>query len=197
LYSQVKAKLGDSPVVGYIGSLRELEGVDYTADAVAILRNQGVDAKLFVLSSESGQSELLAHCERIGIGDHAHVTGPVPHDQVAPFYELIDVFVVSRPDARVTRLVTPLKPFEAMRSGRALVMSDLPALAEIIVDGKTGRLYAKGDTEALADIVGDLLTNDENRRQLGSAAREWIEENRTWSRVVEPIQNLYHSLVNT
>ena len=195
LFSQVKAKLGDSPVVGYIGSLRELEGVDLTADAVVLLREQGMDAKLFVLSSEAGQSELLAHCERIGIGEHAHIEGPVPHDQVAQFYDLIDVFVVSRPDTRVTRLVTPLKPFEAMRSGRALVMSDLPALAEIIEDGKTGRLYPAGDVEALSTAIRELLEGESLRANLGTAAAEWVATERTWKSVVAKIPPLYKKLV--
>jgi glycosyltransferase involved in cell wall biosynthesis len=195
LFSQVKAKLGESPVVGYIGSLRELEGVDLTADGVAQLRKQGMDAKLFVLSSEAGQSELLAHCEGIGIGEHAHIEGPVPHDQVAQFYDLIDVFVVSRPDTRVTRLVTPLKPFEAMRSGRALVMSDLPALAEIVEDGKTGRLYAAGDAESLTATIRELLEDEPQRRALGAAAAEWVASERTWSKVVEGTTEVYQRLL--
>jgi glycogen(starch) synthase len=195
LFSHVKAKLGESPVVGYIGSLRELEGVDFTANAVALLRHQGIDAKLFVLSSESGQSELLAHCERIGIGEHAHIGGPVPHEQVAQFYNLIDVFVVSRPDTRVTRLVTPLKPFEAMRSGRAIVMSDLPALAEIIEDGKTGRLYPAGDVESLSATIRELLEDDEQRTTLGTAASEWVASERTWQRVIKPGQEAYVRLM--
>jgi glycosyltransferase involved in cell wall biosynthesis len=195
LYSQVKEKLGSSPVVGYIGSLRELEGVDLTADAVAILRNQGVDTKLFVLSSESGQSELIAHCERLGIGEHAHVVGPVPHDQVAPFYDLIDVFVVSRPDKLVTRLVTPLKPFEAMQAGCPLVMSDLPALAEIVVDGKTGRLYPPGDVDSLTTTIRELLEDESMRVELGTAAAAWVSAERTWSKVVEGTIEVYQRLL--
>ncbi len=195
LFSEVKTKLGENPVVGYIGSLRELEGVDLTADAVALLREQGIDAKLFVLSSEAGQSELLAHCGRLGIREHVHIEGPVPHEQVAPFYELIDVFVVSRPDARVTRLVTPLKPFEAMRSGRALVMSDLPALAEIVEDGKTGRLYPAGDAKSLADRIRELLEDESQRSAMGAAAAEWVASERTWPKVIEGTTEVYQRLL--
>jgi glycosyltransferase involved in cell wall biosynthesis len=195
LLVEVQGKIGDSQVVGYIGSLRELEGVDSTADAVSILRKRGVNAKLFALSSESGQSELIAHCEKLGIGDDAIITGPVPHNQVAPFYELIDVFVVSRPDKRVTRLVTPLKPFEAMQAGRALVMSNLPALAEIVEDGKTGRLYPPDNIEKLADIIERLLNDKGKIDALGSAASQWIVENRTWSKVVRGTTEVYQRLV--
>ena len=195
LLGQMKEKLGDKPVVGYIGSLRELEGVDTTAESVALLRKEGIDAKLFVLSSESGQSELLAHCEKLGIGEHAHVVGPVPHEKVAPFYDLIDVFVVSRPNTRVTRLVTPLKPFEAMQAGCALIMSDLPALAEIVADGETGRLYPPEDVESLANTIRELLEDESLRTNLGTAAAEWITTERTWTTVVSKIPHLYNRLV--
>jgi glycosyltransferase involved in cell wall biosynthesis len=182
-------------VVGYIGSLRELEGVDLTAKAVSILKKQGVDVNFFALSSESGQDELRDYCESLCIAEQSHIVGPVPHDQVAPFYELIDVFVVSRPDTRVTRLVTPLKPFEAMRSGRAVVMSNLPALDEIIEDGKTGRLYPAGDAQALSEIINDLLQDEIKRASLGSNAEKWIIKNRTWKSVTAKIPSIYEDLL--
>ena len=170
LFNEMKDQLEDKLVVGYIGSLRELEGVDLTAKAVSILKEKGFDVNLFVLSSQSGQNELRAYCNELGIAEDSHIVGPVPHDQVAPFYDLIDVFVVSRPDSRVTRLVTPLKPFEAMRSGTAVVMADLPALAEIVEDGKTGCLYPAGDSQKLADKIHELMTDKSIREELGRKA---------------------------
>ena len=157
LLHEMKNKLDQKLVVGYIGSLRELEGVDLTAEAVSILNKRGVDVNFFVLSSQSGQDELRAYCDNLGIAENTDIVGPVPHDQVAPFYDLIDVFVVSRPDTRVTRLVTPLKPFKAMRSGTAVVMADLPALAEIVEHGKTGLLYSSEDVQDLANTIQELL----------------------------------------
>ena len=191
LLPQARSALGESAVVGYIGSLRDIEGVDQTAEAVATLIAKGIDVKLFVLSSEAGQGELQAHCDRLGIGEHTLIMGPVPHEQVTPFYDLIDVFVVSRPDTRVTRLVTPLKPFEAMQRGRALVMSDLPALAEIVEDGVTGLLYPADDIESLSNTIHSLVVNDEHRSKLGAAAKAWVEENRTWSAVILNASDAY------
>jgi glycosyltransferase involved in cell wall biosynthesis len=185
LLSQAHSELGESTVVGYIGSLREIEGVDATAEAVALLASKGVEVKLFVLSSPAGQEELRAHCKALGIEDRSVVMGPVPHEQVAPFYDLIDVFVVSRPDSRVTRLVTPLKPFEAMQRGRALVMSDLPALAEIVEHGVTGMLCPAGDVESLADTIQSLIDDEPRRSELGSNAKAWVEANRTWGSVIQ------------
>ena len=82
-------------VIGYIGSLREMEGVDLTAEATAKLSSKGHDVRFFVLSSNSGQSELKDYCDKLGLGDKAVITGPVPHDSVAQFYDLIDIFVVA------------------------------------------------------------------------------------------------------
>lgn len=196
LLSQMKDTLQDRLVVGYIGSLRELEGVDFTAEAVSILNTQGADVDFFVLSSESGQEELREYCRVLGIAKQSHIVGPVPHDQVAPFYDLIDVFVVSRPDTRVTRLVTPLKPFEAMRSGRAVVMSDLPALSEIIENGKTGCLSPAGDSQALSKIINDLLQDKSKRIQLGIEAKSWVSENRTWHHTTAQIPKIYRGIIN-
>lgn len=196
LLSQMKDTLQDRLVVGYIGSLRELEGVDFTAEAVSILNTQGADVDFFVLSSESGQEELREYCRVLGIAKQSHIVGPVPHDQVAPFYDLIDVFVVSRPDTRVTRLVTPLKPFEAMRSGRAVVMSDLPALSEIIENGKTGYLSPAGDSQALSKIINDLLQDKSKRIQLGIEAKSWVSENRTWHHTTAQIPKIYRGIIN-
>ncbi len=194
LFIEMKEKLDDKPVIGYIGSLRELEGVDLTAKAVSILKEQGEGVKFFVLSSESGQEELRDYCQSLGIAEQSYIVGPVPHEQVAQFYDLIDVFVVSRPDNRVTRLVTPLKPFEAMRSGRAVVMADLPALTEIVEDGKTGCLYPAGDALALAETINDLIKDEPKRGKLGQNAQSWVIANRTWGSVVAEIILVYEGL---
>ena len=188
LLHEMKNKLDEKLVVGYIGSLRELEGVDLTAEAVSILNKKGIDVNFFVLSSQSGQDELRAYCEDLGIAENTDIVGPVPHEQVAPFYDLIDVFVVSRPYTRVTQLVTPLKPFEAMHSGTAVVMANLPALAEIVKDGKTGQLYPAGNVIALANTIQELLQKPEKREEIGQSARDWILKNRTWNQVVKEIK---------
>lgn len=195
LYHEMKEKLSGKPVVGYIGSLRELEGVDLTAEAVSILKSKGIEVNFFVLTSESGQEDLRKYCLNLGISDKSFIVGPVPHNQVAPFYDLIDVFVVSRPDLRVTRLVTPLKPFEAMRGECAVVVSGLPALSEIVKDEITGRLFNAGDAQDLANRIEELYHDEEQRILLAQSAKSWVEENRTWATVIDGIPPLYEELI--
>jgi glycosyltransferase involved in cell wall biosynthesis len=180
-----------SCTVGYIGSLREMEGVDLTAQAVAQLVNKGVDVQLFVLTGVSGQDELRQLCAKLGIETHSTIVGPVPHQEVAAFYSLIDVFVVSRPDSRVTQLVTPLKPFEAMAMGRTVIASRLAALEEIIQHGKTGLLYTPDHLGELADMIEQCVVQPEMRERLGNAAQQWVLENRTWDVVVQETREVY------
>ena len=119
------------------------------------------------------------------MGDSAVITGPVPHQFVAQFYELIDIFVVSRPNAAVTRLVTPLKPFEAMAMKRAVVTSNLDALQEIVTDSETGLLFQAGNLSSLVETIKRLVTDEKLISSLGDNAYDWIIRNRTWELVVK------------
>lgn len=183
-------------VVGYIGSLRDLEGVDLTADAVGLLHSKGCDVRLLVLSGKANQEILRERCENLGLGDTALVTGPVPHERVPHYYDLIDIFVVSRPDERVTRLVTPLKPFEAMMLGRAIIVSDLPALAEIVEDGERGILFKAGDVSDLAEKIRQLMDDQMERVRLGTSAKAWVESERIWPEVVKGSLQAYDAMLN-
>jgi glycosyltransferase involved in cell wall biosynthesis len=185
-------KLSNSTkVIGYIGSLREMEGVDLTAKAVAKLVEKGHDVRLFVLTGENGQEELRALSKKLGITDKSTIMGPVPHQEVAVFYELIDVFIVSRPETRVTKLVTPLKPFEAMAMGKAVIASKLPALEEIIQHGETGLLYAPDNLDSLVESIEKCIHDEDLTKSLGDSAKDWIKQNRTWDIVVKNSLNAY------
>jgi glycosyltransferase involved in cell wall biosynthesis len=181
---QLSSKRG-STVVGYIGSLREMEGVDFTAKAVGSLVRKGKDVKFFCLGGEAGQEGLRQVCVDEGLAENSLVVGPVPHIEVPAFYDLIDIFVVSRPDFEVTRKVTPLKPFEAMGRGRAVIVSNLEALTEIVQDGVTGVVVDSNDVEGLSLAISELTDKSELRSKLGNEARLWIRNNRLWKDVIQ------------
>jgi glycosyltransferase involved in cell wall biosynthesis len=120
--------------------------------------------------------------------------GRVPHDRILGYYALIDVFVVPRTADRVSRLVTPLKPFEAMALERAVVVSDLPALREIVMPGETGMTFTAGDADDLARVLSDLLGDPALRARLGRQAREWVKTERTWAQNGRRYRELYERL---
>ena len=184
----------DELVVGYIGSLRKMEGVDFTAQAVAKLVERGHNVQFFVLTGESGQAELKSYCGKLGIQDRSVILGPVPHEEVKPFFDLIDIFVVSRPDSVVTRLVTPLKPFEAMAMGKTVVASNLDALREIISHNETGLLFEAENLENLTDTIESCIVNEELRNLLSKQALEFVNTERSWDKVTEEYKKMYSVL---
>ena len=192
---QLSSKNGNI-VIGYIGSLREMEGVDLAAKAVGELVRSGKDVKFFCLSGLAGQDELLQLCRDENISENSLIAGPVPHNEVPPFYDLIDIFVVSRPDSEVTRKVTPLKPFEAMGRGRAVIVSDLEALTEIIQDKITGLIVAPNNIQNLSSAINQLAEDSELRDELGNNARNWILQNRLWKDIIQETRKSYQIAID-
>jgi glycosyltransferase involved in cell wall biosynthesis len=194
----IAASLGigrGEPVVGYISSLNAYEGIEYLLEAASRLRSQ--DQKLRVLIVGEGDQEraIRETGRRLGLDDGTLIMpGRVPHDLILGYYALIDVFVVPRTANRVSRLVTPLKPFEAMALERALVVSDLPALREIVMPGETGMTFKAGDADDLARVLSDLLGDPALRARLGRQAREWIKTERTWAQNGRRYRELYERL---
>jgi glycosyltransferase involved in cell wall biosynthesis len=179
--------------LGYIGSLRALEGVAYLVQAAALLVRQGHDVSLLVVGGGNNLDQLQKLAGELGLADRAVFTGAVPHEEVGFYYHLIDVFVVSRPPLRVTELVTPLKPLEAMAMGKALVVSDLPALRELAGSEETARFFKAGDAADLAQQCRLLLENRDLRQRMAHAARQWVEQHRNWSAVVRRLYPAYES----
>jgi glycosyltransferase involved in cell wall biosynthesis len=183
------------PVVGYISSFTRYEGMHYLLEAAARLRAAG--RKLHVLLVGDGVEEeaLVAIGRRLGLDDGTLIMpGRVPHDDVMRYYSIIDVFVVPRTNDRVSQLVTPLKPYEAMALERALVVSDVPALREMVIPDETGLIFRPEDDADLADVLGRLLDDPELRARLGRRAREWVAASRTWDQNGRLYRELYERL---
>jgi glycosyltransferase involved in cell wall biosynthesis len=107
------------------------------------------------------------------------------------YYSLIDIVVFPRVDSRVNRLVTPLKPLEAQAMGKALIISDLPALKETVSPEQSHFTFRPGDIEGLADLCIRLLRDDHLRHELGRANRKYVVENRDWTLIVKKYNELY------
>ena len=110
---------------------------------------------------------------------------------------MLDVFVIPRTRSRVTELVTPMKPYEAMAMEKAVVVSDVAALTEVVTDGETGRVFAADDVESLTQTCAELIENPSLRMQLGKKGSEWVRSARTWTQVVEGYRGIYEIAVES
>ncbi|WP_162606164.1 glycosyltransferase family 4 protein [Jiangella asiatica] len=174
--------LEDAFVFGYVSNLdHQREGHEHLIRAVSHLRTSGVRAVALIVGDGTRRAELEELAAREKVADSVRFTGRVPHDRVLDYYRLLDVFVVPRVSERAARLVTPLKPYEAMAAGIPVVVSELPPLLEIAGDGERGRSFPPGDARALADLLHELHSSPDMRRELAKRARDWVVAERQWS----------------
>jgi glycosyltransferase involved in cell wall biosynthesis len=187
-----KYGVAGKPVFGYVSNLdHPREGQELLIEAAAILKAQHRDVACLIVGDGGRRAELEAKARSAGVRDTVIFTGRIPHEQVADLYALIDVFVVPRRDERAARLVTPLKPYEAMALGKAVVVSDLPPLVELAKPGERGLAYEPENAAALAATVARLFDDAALRERLAETGRNWVRSERSWASNGERYREAY------
>lgn len=173
--------LGDAVVIGFIGSFYAYEGLDLLLEALPRLLSRQPDARVLLVGGGPQDAALKAQAQALGLADKVVFTGRVPHSEVHRYYDLVDVLAYPRHSMRLTELVTPLKPLEAMAQGRVLVASDVGGHKELIRHGETGQLFQAGSAESLATTLSDLLDQRSSWTALRAAGRRFVESERNWA----------------
>jgi PEP-CTERM/exosortase A-associated glycosyltransferase len=183
--------LKDKSVLGFIGSFYAYEGLALLLQALTIILKARPETRLLLVGGGPEEARLKELAIKLGLQDKVIFTGRVPHDSVPMYYGLIDVLVYPRTSMRLTELVTPLKPLEAMARGRMIVASSVGGHRELIDDRKTGYLFKAGDPESLAKTVLDVFKNKQDWPLVTQAARRYIEQERNWVVSVERYRQVY------
>ena len=190
--------LGDGPVIGFIGSFYDYEGIDDLIAAMPALAARQPDARLLLVGGGPCEAALKAQAEASPAAQAIRFVGPVPHTQVERYYALADIMAYPRKRSRLTDLVTPLKPLEAIgagQAGRLSVASDVGGHRELITDGLTGRLFAPDDPAACADALARLLQERGSWDAYRRAGRAHVEARHDWARNAERYQDVYQTLL--
>lgn len=193
---QARWGLQGRTVVGFIGSFYAYEGLDLLVSALPLLLKSRPDIFLLLVGGGPQETALKAQVQALGLGDHVAFTGRVPHAEVSRYYDLIDVLAYPRHSMRLTELVTPLKPLEAMAQGHLFVASDVGGHKELIRHGETGWLFKADDVHALSDTILDMLQNRARWPELRANGRQFVESVRNWRNSVANYEAPYKALLS-
>lgn len=187
--------LSGKSVLGFIGSFYDYEGLDDLVAAMPLLQNMCPEAHLLLVGGGPMEEALKQQVESSTAASAITFTGRVPHEDVERYYGLMDVMVYPRKSMRLTELVTPLKPLEAMAQGRIVAASDVGGHRELIEDGVTGTLFPAGSPEKIAEKLANLLQNRAQWPQTIEAARKFVEADRNWSSNILRYNPVYQRLI--
>lgn len=176
--------LNGTTVLGFIGSFYAYEGLDLLIDSLPLIAKRHPKTRLLLVGGGPQEDTLRRRVAERGLQDRVVFAGRVPNAQVPKYYDLIDLLVYARHSMRLTDLVTPLKPLEAMAQGRVFIASDVGGHLELVRDGVTGFLFRAGDMQSLADKAHRILVSGDLRESVRTAARRHVETERTWARSV-------------
>ena len=193
---RTKLGLDGCTVLGFAGSFYGYEGLSLLVEAFASMSPSRPMLRLLLVGGGPQDEALRAQAAALGPASKVIFTGRVPHSEVQRYYELIDVLAYPRLPIRLTELVTPLKPLEAMAQGRVFVASDVGGHRELIRHGETGFLCPAGDAKALAAALTDVLAREAEWPRIRQQARRFVEQERTWSNSVARYAEVYRQALS-
>lgn len=186
--------LSDRFVVGFVGSMRKLEGLSTLLEACSICERNGVALSAVLVGDGPDRAHLQAKTRELGL-TNVHFTGNVPHHEVAAWYSIMDVVAYPRIRAVINERVTPLKPLEVMALGKVCVGSDVGGLMELIKDQQTGLIFRAGDAGHLAQVLTALRADPASMSRLGQSAMAFVKNEREWSVIVSRYREIYDTLI--
>ncbi|OYW16209.1 MAG: glycosyltransferase, exosortase A system-associated [Novosphingobium sp. 12-64-8] len=173
--------LGDGPVIGFLGSFYPYEGLDDLIAAMPAIVARVPGARLLLVGGGPAEATLRTQASASPAAAAIHFVGRVPHHEVDRYYALADVVCYPRKAMRLTELVTPLKPLEAMAQGKLVSASAVGGHRELIEHGVTGTLFPPDDPPGLADAMVGLLANRAQWPHRRAVARAFVEQAHDWA----------------
>jgi PEP-CTERM/exosortase A-associated glycosyltransferase len=187
------ARLGiaGKTVLGFFGSFYAYEGLDLLLRALPLLRARRPEIAVLLVGGGPEQKALQALARDLGLGPAAVFAGRVPHREIGRYYDLAEMLVFPRIARRLTELVTPLKPLEAMAQERIVAASDVGGHRELIHDRQTGYLFPAGDPARLAQGVLAALADRASWPRIQANAARYIDTARSWRHSVARYAEVY------
>ena len=181
-------------VIGFIGSFYRYEGLDLLVEAYSKIAKTNPDLTLLLIGGGEMEAQLKKLVESHNLTDRVLMPGRIPHDRIKGVYALIDILIYPRYSVRLTELVTPLKPLEAMAMGKTVIASDIGGHRELISHKKTGVLFQAGNATALSESILSVYRDPDLMAVLGNQGIKYVMENKTWLTTTSVYKTIYSHL---
>ena len=190
-----KHNLSGKKIIGYVGSITKYEGLDVLLRAMKKLIITHTEIHLIIVGDGKELENLKSLVLELGIENYATFTGRLKPEEAKSYYNIIDIAPFPRHKTKVTNLVSPLKPFEAMAYKKPVVLSDVDVTFEYIEDGKNGLIFTANDEVDLAAKLEMLIDNEKLYSQMSDFAYQWVKENRSWDIITAKLVDDYQKLI--
>jgi glycosyltransferase involved in cell wall biosynthesis len=178
-------------LVGYVGSFRRWHGVEDLIRAASILKSRGQRAQFLMVGP--GNDDMMRMAEELDVSEMMDFTGGLPYETVperlsrcgilaAPFDPSRDPFMMTH-----GYIFSPLKVFEYMSLGRAVVATAIDQITDVVESGRNGLLVPTGNPEAIAEALNHLIGTPAEGIRIGKRARRSAESLFSWRALAERI----------
>lgn len=185
------------PTLGFIGTFFPWEGVPWLVRATAALVARGVPCKLVIIGDGAEADSVRAAIQQERAQGFVTYLGRVPHEDIERYYSVLDVLVYPRLSSRITEMVTPLKPLEAMALGKAVLGSNVGGILELVEPETTGLLFESGKIDDFCRQATRLLRDENLRSALGENARARVCAECSWRTVTEGYRRAYEMALSS
>jgi glycosyltransferase involved in cell wall biosynthesis len=187
--ARANLKLEGQVVLGFVGFVRDWHGMSYIIDYVASRKDKKVT--ILIVGDGLDRAKLEQQAKDLGISDQLKITGFVPRTAVPDLVASFDIAL----QPAVTPWASPLKLFEYMAQGCAIIAPNTPNIEEVLTDGVDALLFPVGNQVHLVAAIERLCSDDALRRDLGHKARELVFNHPyTWEGNAKAVQRLIKSL---
>lgn len=177
--ASLRARFPGRVLAGFAGSFAPFHGTRFLERTICDAGTQHPCAHFVFIGDGPGAADLRAGCRELGCDDQVTFLGRLPHDAVPGILAAMDVLVAPYPPQDFFYF-SPVKVFEYMACGRAVLAARLGQIAEVIRHDSNGLLYDPADPADFTRNLLALMRDPARRARLGAAARQTIVENYTW-----------------
>lgn len=181
-------------VLGFIGTFFEFEGLELLIQAAQEILKKRHDVKVLIVGGGREEARLKKLAKQLNVADNIVFTGRVRHDDIKKYYSVVDAFVYPRISKRITELVTPLKPLEAMAMEKVVIASDVGGLKELVTDGENGILFKNGNVKELVKKCLYALDNEKEMEKMAKESRQYVIKHRNWLDICKRYKAIFEEL---